>query len=82
MLRIPVLCSIMTIVHGKSERIVCENIRSNLKIKHVIDSEKKEVVVYKLMDYLKGSIRHHIKVEKNLSLIMMILIGVGLSYLL
>jgi len=31
----------MTIVHGKSERIVCENIRSNLKIKHEIDSEKK-----------------------------------------
>ena len=41
MFRRPVLCSIMTIVHGKSERIVCENIRSNLKIKHEIDSEKK-----------------------------------------
>ena len=53
----------MTIVHGKSERIVCENIRSNLKIKHEIDSEKKGLVVYKSMGYLKGSKRHHIKVK-------------------
>lgn len=41
MLKRPVLCSIMTIVHGKSEFIVCENIKSNLKIKHEIDGEKK-----------------------------------------
>lgn len=41
MVRMPVLCSIMTIVHGKSELAICENIKSNLKIKHEIDAEKK-----------------------------------------
>jgi hypothetical protein len=37
---IPVKCRIMTIVHGKSELVLCEHIKSNLKIKEEIVSER------------------------------------------
>ena len=41
MRRKPTKLSVMSIVHGKSELLMCSSVKSNLKIKHEIHSKDK-----------------------------------------
>lgn len=50
---------VMTIVHGKSEYIICCSIRSNLRIKHEIYADKKgekSIQINSLMNILNNSV--------------------------
>jgi len=50
---------VMTIVHGKSEYIICRSIRSNLRIKHEIYADKKgekSIQINGLINILNNSI--------------------------
>ena len=58
----------LVICHGKSEKLICEFIRSNLRIQIEIDSDKKgkkSIQITSIMKFLSGEIYRNIASFKN-----------------